>query len=325
MTLQTTKRKSSPGSRIRKAVRRLPLGALAILFLILFFLKNADLAKDAALSGLRRAGLSVLPAVFPFLVFSDLLLSTGGLPERMSRWLSPILRLPAATCTAVLLGWICGFPIGALCIAKEFERDHLNRADVERAVAAASVPSPAFLIGVVGTGVFQSPTAGILLWLFCILSAVIVCFFTGKSGPKTWKIPQNSNIPASVPFFKALTCAVRNAAGISLHLCAFVTFFAVLTEAAKSALGTLGIPATFSPLLAALLELASGIFSAPAVPVRFLLPFCAAACGWAGLSVHVQIFSVCEKLQMHCGKYLLAKGMQAALCFLFALIRQCFG
>ena len=129
--------------------------------------------------------------------------------------------------------------------------------------------------------------------------------------------------PGKAHFFSGF--AVRNAAGISLNLCAFITFFAVLTEAVKSALGALGIPATFSPFLAALLELASGIFSAPAVPTHFLLPFCAAACGWAGLSVHVQIFSVCEKLQMRCGKYLLAKGMQAALCFLFALIRQCFG
>ena len=59
--------------------------ALAVLFCMLFLLRNPAAAKDAVQIGLHRAATGVLPSVFPFLVLSDLLTSVGGLPARMSR------------------------------------------------------------------------------------------------------------------------------------------------------------------------------------------------------------------------------------------------
>ncbi|MBE6530232.1 MAG: hypothetical protein E7680_06525 [Ruminococcaceae bacterium] len=324
MTLQPTKKKRITGILIRDRLKHFPLIAFAVLFLMLFFLKNSMLAKNAVLTGLHRAATVVLPSVFPFLVLSDLLVSVGGLPCKISGWLSPVLRLPPSACTAVLFGWICGFPIGAVCIAKEVEGNRLSQNDAERAVAAASVPSPAFLVGVVGNGLFQNISVGIVLWFFCVFSAAFVCAFSEKKKQKNRKVPQNSTFQGSIPFMKALTGAIRSSAGVSLNLCAFVTFFSVLIAAVESITVAFGIPSFFSSAIAALLELSNGILSSTAISTPFLLPFCAATCGWAGFSVHFQIFSVCEKMHLNLGKYLLAKGFQSAVCFFLAWIWQFF-
>ena len=74
--------------------------------------------------------------------------------------------------------------------------------------------------------------------------------------------------------------------------------------------------------VAALLELTGGIASSSAISETLRYPFCAAACGFAGFSVHFQIFAVCEKTNFQYEKYLLAKGLQTLFCFLFALAFQ---
>lgn len=305
-----------------KAIKRGLFFALGILFVMLFLLRNVELAKAAVLMGLRRAGLGVFPAVFPFVVLADLLVSSGGLPRGMSAWLSPLLRLPPAACAAVLLGWIAGFPVGAVYAAREAERGNLTPEEGGRAVAAASVPSPAFLIGVVGSGLLQSATAGAVLWLFCIFSAMIVCMIFGMRWKKRALSTEKSTPSAPEPFYGSLTRAIRNAAGVSINLCAFIAFFSVLIAAVQAIFTRFGIPAAVGSSVAALLELSSGVFSASAVPALLTFPFRAAACGWAGFSVHFQIFSVCESMRLQFGKYLLAKLAQATLCFAFAGIWQ---
>ena len=322
MTGQQAKPTKSFFGFLRKMRGRVPFLALGVLFAMLFFLRNAELAKSAVLLGLRRAALGVLPAVFPFLALSDLLVAAGGLPRVASAWLSFLFRLPSAAGAAILLGWICGFPVGAVYAAKETERGNLTPEEGGRAVAAASVPSPAFLIGVVGNGIFQSAATGVVLWLFCLLSATIVCAGAGIGRKREVKSPEKPIPSAAEPFFSALTRSVGNAAGIALNLCAFLAFFTVLTAAVQAVLAKFGAPTPLGAAAAALLELSGGVCSAATLPARWALPFCAAACGWAGFSVHLQIFSVCGRMRLRHKNYLFAKAVQAALCFAFAEVWQ---
>ena len=310
MTDAPTIAKKKGGMRLLKKAKAIPFFVFAILFVMLFFLRNTNLAKEGVIKGLRLAALSVLPSIFPFLVLSDLLVTEGGLPQRASDWLAPLFRLPPAACSAILLGWICGFPVGAVYAAKEFEHGNLTTEETERTAAAASIPSPAFLIGAVGNGLLHDPIAGVYLWTSCVLSAAIICAFYGKKRQKYRKVPQKAERTISVPFFKALTDAVRNAAGISLNLFAFVAFFSVLIEAVKAVFARFGLPSFLGVSVAALLEISNGISSSSALPAPFLLPFCAAVCGWSGFSVHFQIFSVLGKIRLHYGKYLAAKAFQ---------------
>ena len=323
MTAEPAKQKKL-GKTMRTRMKRLPFFPLAVLLLLLFFLRNSALAKDAVLAGLRRAALGVLPSVFPFLVLSDLLVSVGGLPHKIGACLSPLFRLPPAACAAILLGWICGFPIGAVYAAKEAEAGNLAPEDGERAVAAASVPSPAFLVGVVGGGVFHRGSVGLILWFLCVFSAAVVCAVGGIGRKNAVKNSENSLPSAPEPFFRLFTGAVRRAANVALNLCAFIAFFSVLIAATGAVSARFGVPSGVFAWGAALLELSGGIDAAGAISTPLLLPFCAACCGWSGFSVHFQIFAVCEKMRLRYGKYLFAKALQAILCFGLSWLSELF-
>ena len=134
MTIQKIGRRKKAFLQIRFFGRILP--TLGILFCMLLFLRDPTLGREAVLRGLRISAWNVLPSVFPFLVFSDLLISGNALPKGFSKVLQRLFRLPAEGCTAILLGWVCGFPVGARCAATARKNGRLTADQAERTVAS---------------------------------------------------------------------------------------------------------------------------------------------------------------------------------------------
>ena len=295
---------------------------VGIVFCMFLFLRDSSLARDAVIRGLRISAMNVIPSVFPFLVFSDLLLSGGGLPNRQSKGLQSLFRLPASGCTAVLLGWVCGFPVGARCAAIELKNGRLTREEAERVVAIASVPSPAFLIGAVGLGLFGNRATGLFLYGSALAAAGIVGVFSARRNTVAFTDRDVSlGIPThTVPFSVRLTDALRGAALGALNLCACIVFFSAISAAANAVLSRFGVPDPFRAGVACLLELSGGVADVAALPDhRFSLLLCAVAVGWTGLSVHFQTLAACDGI-LRFGRFALRKGLQTILCVGFAAL-----
>lgn len=322
MTIQKTERRKKIGCTVLSPRQVLP--TVGVLFCMLLFLRNPTIARDAVLRGLRISATNVIPSVFPFLVFSDLLLSCGGLPNGATKWMQKLFRLPASGCTAILLGWLCGFPVGARCAATELKQGPLTQKDAERIVAIASVPSPAFLIGGVGNGLFGNRTIGLFYYGAAISAAAIVGFLSARRATEDTLQESRSELCAPLPnepFSLRLTDAVRRSALAALNICAYIVFFSAISAAAGAVLSRFGAPAVFSAPISCLLELSGGIAEAAALSdPRAATLLCAAAVGWTGFSVHFQTFSVCDTPSLRFGRYLLCKGLQAVLCLGFAVL-----
>ena len=100
--------------------RSLSLGkALAVplsLFCMLLWFKNAPLTAGAVRRGIGILLTTLLPSLFPFAVLSEWLRSfplTHTLLSRAARPLCRVLHLGEAGGTALLLGLLCGAPVGA--------------------------------------------------------------------------------------------------------------------------------------------------------------------------------------------------------------------
>ncbi len=290
---------------------------IGVLFCMALFLRNPTLGRDAVTRGLQISARNVIPSVFPFLVFSDLLLSGGALPERFTKGMQSLLRLPAAGCTAILLGWVCGFPIGALGAMRGLKDGTLTTTEAERVIAISCVPSPAFLIGSVGVGLFGDRGKGIFLYTAVLLAALTVGFFSARLQKGESTARENSIPPIPDPFPLRLTEAIRKSALSSLNICAFIVFFSAVSGAVEAVLTRFGANPYSGAVLSALLELSGGAASAAALDdPRAAMILCGAAAGWAGLSVHFQILSVCHGQRLRFGRYFLAKGLQGLLCAL---------
>lgn len=321
MTIQKIGRRKKAFLQIRFFGRILP--TLGILFCMLLFLRDPTLGREAVLRGLRISAWNVLPSVFPFLVFSDLLISGNALPKGFSKVLQRLFRLPAEGCTAILLGWVCGFPVGARCAATARKNGRLTADQAERTVAIACVPSPAFLIGGVGVGLFGNRSIGLFLYAAAIVSAATVGIFSAFHGSKN-RLEENAFTvpPLSDRFSIRLTTAVRNAAHTALYLCAYIVFFSAVGAAVTAVLSRFDAPDLCKAVVSCFLELSKGVTDAASLPnSRSALLLCAAAVGWTGFSVHFQNLAVCDGSDLRFGRYFFRKGLQALLCVGFMAIR----
>lgn len=286
---------------------------LILCALLLWFLADARRVRAAASEALYLCAHAVIPALFPFLAVSGLLLSLG-----FGAWVSPRLaglmalyRLPGCAGSALLLGLVGGYPIGAGTAAELYRSHQLTEDEASRLLAFCNNSNPVFLISVLGDGVFGSARVGLWLWLIHVLSALLtgLCF-RGPKVPRRRKVPPPAP-PAPLPSFAGcLVRSVRSAATGMLSVCAFVTLFYVLGKPLSA------LAAPWSALFTGLLELFSLTPLLTAGRTGFLLA--AGLSGWGGLSVLCQTAAVLDDTGLSLKTCFLGKALQGLLSALLA-------
>ena len=293
-----------------RAAACLALGGVLVLFLA-----EAGFVRAAAAEALSLCARSVIPALFPFLVVSSLLLSLG-LGELLSPMLAglmePLFRVDGVGSSALLLGLVGGYPIGAKTAADLYRGGRLSRPEAERLLAFCNNSNPVFLISVLGVGVFGSVRAGVWLWLIHLLSALLTgLLFRNHGGPARRQAGGTAAFQA-VSLSAAFVAAVRESLSGMLSVCAFVTFFYVLARPLASLGGWLG------PVLVGLTELFS--LTPLLRPDRFGFILASAMAGWGGLSVLCQTAAVLEGSGLRLRGCAAGKAVQALLAGVLAAI-----
>ena len=293
-----------------RAAAYLALGGVLVLFLA-----EAGFVRAAAAEALSLCARSVIPALFPFLVVSSLLLSLG-LGELLSPMLAglmePLFRVDGVGSSALLLGLVGGYPIGAKTAADLYRGGRLSRPEAERLLAFCNNSNPVFLISVLGVGVFGSVRAGVWLWLIHLLSALLTgLLFRNHGGPARRQAGGTAAFQA-VSLSAAFVAAVRESLSGMLSVCAFVTFFYVLARPLASLGGWLG------PVLVGLTELFS--LTPLLRPDRFGFILASAMAGWGGLSVLCQTAAVLEGSGLRLQSCAAGKAVQGLLAGLLAAL-----
>lgn len=286
---------------------------LILCALLLWFLADAERVRAAASEALYLCAHSVIPALFPFMAVSGLLLSLG-----FGAWASPRLaglmrlyRLPGSAGSALLLGLVGGYPIGARTAAELYRTGQLTEDETLRLLAFCNNANPVFFLSVLGIGVFGSTRAGLWLWLIHLLSALLtgLCF-RGPKNPRRRAVPPPSLSQPAPSFAACLVRSVQAAASGMLSVCAFVILFYVLGKP----LSVLGSP--WSPLLTGLLELFS--LTPLLTPGRMGFLLAAGLSGWGGLSVLCQTAAALDDTGLSLRTCFLGKVLQGLLSALLA-------
>lgn len=311
--------------------KRFPARALSgrICFLLLsllcfvLLLLNADTVSDAVRSSLAACGQTVIPALFPIAVLSELVLSVAqeALPSAILAPLGKVLRLRTEGCYAVLLGWICGFPVGARCVKSAYLAGYLEKAEAERALSFCNTPSAAFLINAVGLSLYGTRAFGIALYASVLTSSLVcgVCIshLSAKKGTlPSRKVPRQRR--REIPLARLFTESVKSAAGSIFIVCAYIIFFSAFSGALRPLLLSLGAPHSARAALLSLLEISVGTRECAALSSQtFSGVMTAFAAGWSGISVHCQLLSLCDGTDLSLRSYLPCKLLQGILSALF--------
>ncbi len=300
---------------------------LFTLFCLLLIMKNSQIAIDSMTRGLRLCATTVIPSLFPFMVLSELI-SSGGFGARLLRPLFPPLRrllgLSDGGCCALLLGMLCGFPIGARCAIAAYRDGRIDREECERVLCIANNPSSAFLIHAVGVSLWGNHRFGIALYTVVLLASLLTGIGMHRIGRRTSEkvsLPPSPDTNLPIPCARLFTASVRSAAEGMLLVCAYVVFFSTLLGTLGQILAAWGLPSSVGALLFCLFELSGGVSTASALPnPLYAALLCAFAAGWSGLSVHCQVLSVCDGTGLSLRPYFLSKLLQGFLCVLLLAI-----
>lgn len=305
-------------SNIKQRRGRVILSVLAVISFLLV-LCSTDAAIEYMKKGLSLCASSVIPSLFPFMVISEIIVSSG-VGVRISRLFAKPMRylfgVSEAGAAVYILGAVCGFPIGAKTAVSMYEKGIMTKPEVERLMTFCNNPGSAFVISAIGVSLLGSKKIGILLYICIILSSVIV----GMLGKYFWRDRKKSFLqaPMLIPCeldVKTVTSAVSSSALSMLTVCAYVTFFSALVGCLGSLLSHFSLPNEILACIFGFFELSSGVGTAAELgnPLHATL-FCALFSGWSGLSVHFQIMTVCSSRDISCKPYIIAKAVQSVIC-----------
>lgn len=208
--------------------RKKLLFPLLLLFSMLFILFHARECRLDLQEGLRLCAENVIPSLFPHLILSELFVSNLSFSDRdsfFSRLFSRLFRLPSAAAPVMLIGGICGFPIGARLSSKLYNEGILDRKQAELLCAYANNTGPAFVISGVGAALFGSLKLGFLFFLSQILSSVFLLILSSGFRQKLKKSTAKCLSCRPTSFVEA----VRASCFAMLHICGFVLFFSLVT------------------------------------------------------------------------------------------------
>lgn len=290
--------------------------AVFLFFILLLLLRNTGLAVSQIKTGLSLCGEVIIPSLFPFLVLSELLMlcgidqsAAGLLRQPMSR----LFKLTGSAGCALVLGGLCGYPVGARMGAALYDRGEIDGDSLSLLLMFCNNASPAFLIGTVGTLLWGDRGVGLVLCIIQFLSSTLIgIWFTRKRPiPTTIK----AGVISTTRGFSAFPQAFVRAANAMLSVCAYVIFFSAvigILDALPWQGETASVTKTF---LFGFFEISSGMKAAASLSdphLGFILS--ALFMGWSGLSVHGQIITVTADRGVFYRCYFGAKALQGLLC-----------
>lgn len=284
---------------VKAAVGLFSVGCVALI------IAQPTAAADGARNGLLICGQIIVPSLFPLTVIAGFIL-VSGVSELFSRpfglLLGRLLRLPDSACTALVLSFVSGYPVGGTMVKKLYLGGSIDKATAERMLCYTVNAGPAMIILVVGQGLFGSAAAGWLLYAVHVAASLIIGAVTaiGKQ-----QVEQNRSKVVRLKLADAFVSSVYDGCTSMLNICGTVVLFSAATEIIKALFGQ------GAALYTAPLEVTNGCITLSA----YGLPAVAALLGFGGLSVIFQVLTVASPI-ISAGKLLLSRAVHAALSYL---------
>ncbi len=315
--------------QIRAAYIPSPRRAISVLisvFFIAMLIRNPDISIKYVTRGLTLCTSAVIPTLFPFMVLSELLVRTGGgeiLGRVFERPMRALFGLSGAGSCAFLLGTVCGFPVGSRTAVTLYDRGLMTREETERLISFCNYPSSAFMISAVGAALWSNRRLGTAMYICVLLAGMLCGIAVSISARRSAKENKKREPPLAAcpetkkPERNAVSDSITAAAISTLNVCAYVAFFSCVVGCISHLFARLSPGRITEAAVYSLFELTSGAAAASAVTPKIAgILLCTAAAGWSGLSVHLQVFSVCSSSGLpapRLRKYIISKAVQAPL------------
>ncbi|GAY76451.1 membrane protein [Sporolactobacillus inulinus] len=143
----------------------LAAGSVALVALMVCY---PEVAVGGSIKGLTIWWNQVFPALFPFFVLAELMISFGVVNFAgilMEPLMRPIFRLPGIGGFVLMMGVVSGFPAGARITADLYKDKKLTKSEAERLASFTNFSNPLFIFSVTAVQFFHQASLGIIFAL----------------------------------------------------------------------------------------------------------------------------------------------------------------
>lgn len=249
-------------------------------------------SKEAMLgisSGIARCLDVIVPSLFGMMLLSQLLISSrlyhvlSSLFYPISKWL---FGLPKQLFPVFLISNIAGYPVGAKMLLQLQENGSIDKKTAEVMAVCCYGSGPAFILGVIGVGIFSNLTLGMTVFISCAAANAVAAFIIGRFFK-----PKCAETDSSMTFSpKILVDSVASSGNAMLMICLMIISFSYFLSIADSA-GLLRIFAGTNTDTGIRTFLEISNISSFRSDLR-LLPLMTALISFGGICVHMQLLAI---------------------------------
>lgn len=300
--------------------------SLVLLTVLILLLPNQCLAY--ARTGLDLWYQKMIPTLFPFMVLSGILIQmdlTDGMTRILKPILHPLFRVSPSCLYGILVGFLCGFPMGAHAAAQLYRQGRITRQEASYLLSFCNNIGPVYFLG------FVLPTLGLshrklpfLLGMYALplLYGLFLRYtvflpqlplFSDNTSAKTEAKPSGS-------FLQAMDTSIQSALLGIARLGGYMIFcnllFIVPDLLMKLLPGTPLADFLLTGCISCLLEISGGIrLLGNRLPLFILcvLPF-------GGLSCIAQTYSILRETDLSIGEYVMHKAILMAITVFYYLL-----
>lgn len=284
------------------------------LMLTALMLLHSEESLYYALTGLNLWFLKMIPTLFPFMILSGIMVRMN-LTERFAGLFDPVLgpvfKVSKNGVYCIIMGFLCGFPMGAKVITELYERDRLQKSEAEFLLAFCNNIGPIYFIS------FALPTIGITAGLpYCIFGMYGLPLLYGlvlrytKYRKEEFRKKGAAGLPVTADTHSLLFYAddaIHAAASGITGLGGYMILFNLLNLVPHAIFQRMGVSKQVSsailPVLNGVLEITGGIHRMGThypMTVLLLLPF-------GGLSCIAQTYSIIKNTELSLRNYCMHK------------------
>lgn len=264
------------------------------------------------LNGISAWAFNVLPAVLPFIFFTKILSSLGGIEKAsriFSRPMKKLFNAPAISSYVFLMSIISGYPVGAKMTADLYLSGKISRSDAFKMTSFCSTSGPMFIIGAVGISMLHGAIYGYIIFVAHVLGSFLNGFIYRKLNPKSEE--ELSFLEQKNKSFDLGEIVTDSATSI-ISVGVIIAIFFVIIRALNPLFSL--FPPQVASILEGIVEITKGCIDiAKTMPSRLAVIASTFVISFGGISTMLQSLTMLDKIKMPAALFMLQKFTHAIL------------
>ncbi len=323
-----------------------PIIFLALAICIIIYPENAF---KSSLAGLNLWYNSVCPALLPFFICVDILISLGVISffgQVFQPLMSYLFNIPGEGAFAFIMSISSGYPVGAKIVSHLRKSRSCTKVEGQRMISLCSTSGPLFIIGAVSIGILKNPYIASALLCSHYLSAITIGLlmrfykYNEKSNKEFYRNPFNSLFEHlknnKKPLGQIFAESIINSVNLILMVGGYIIIFSVFTDIIRQT-KILNLLAdsiviifpktyinsnTFTAFFTGFLEVTNGVKASAILDISWVAKAALVSffIGFGGLSVNAQVSGLIHDTDIDFKLYLIVKIVQGIIASIYSAL-----